>query len=234
MILRKRLVFEHINRGPRDNAFLHRRREICLADDAAACTVHEAYAFLHPTHLLHRDHAACLLCQRHMHGDEIRRCKDIIERADGHAERLGPLFINIGIVSDHVHLKGKRTLRHTAPDASHADDAEGLAAELHADISLAVPAARVHRRVSRGDVARQREHHCHRMLRRCDRIASGGVDDDDAALRRRLYIDVVNANAGAPDDLQTICAFKHIRRHLRRRAHHESIVAADNLYEFLM
>ncbi len=56
--------------------------------------------------------------------------------------------------------------------------------------------------VRRRDVARQRQHQADRVLRGGDGVALGGVDDDDAALGRRLDVDVVDADAGAADDQQ--------------------------------
>ena len=72
------------------------------------------------------------------------------------------------------------------------------------------------------------------MLRRGDRIAARRVDDDDAALRCCLYINVVHTDASAPDDLQFSRAFQDIRRYLRRRAHHQRIIVSDHVQQFLM
>ena len=234
MILREGLALEHIDCRTRDDPILDRCRQITFVDNAAARAVDEAHALLHLTQLRHRDHAARLLRQRHMYRDKVRRCKDVVERPDGHAECLCTLLIDVRVIRNDVHVESERTLCNAAADASHADDAERLAAQLHADERLAIPRPRVHRRIRRRNLACEREHHRHRVFRRSDCIAARRVDDNDPALRRRLYVDVVHADTCASDDLEFIRTCNHIRRYLRRGAHHERIVVADDLHEFLM
>ena len=234
MILRERLALEHVDRRPRNDPILDCRRQITFVDNAAARPVDETHALLHLTQLWHRDHAARLLRQRHMYRDKVRRRKDIVERPYSHAECLCTFLIDVRIIRNDVHIKGKCTLCNATADAPHANDAERLAAQLHTDERLAIPRARVHRRIRRWDLACKREHHRHCVLRRGNCIATRRVDDNDPALRRRLYVDVVHADTCASNDLEFIGAREHIRRHLRRRAHHESIVVTDDLHEFLM
>ena len=151
-----------------------------------------------------------------------------------YAEGFCPLLVDVRVIGDHIHVEGEGALRDAAADAPHADNAERLAAQLDADVCLAVPLPRVHGRVRRRDVARHGEHHRDRMLRRGDRIAARRVDDDDAALRRRLYVNVVHTDAGAPNDLQFSRTFQDIRRDLRRRAHHQRVIVSDHIQQFLM
>ena len=234
MILRERLALEHIDCRPRDDPILDRRRQIAFVDNAAARAVDETHGLLHLTQLRHRDHAARLLRQRHMYRDKVRRCKDVVERSDSHAECLCTLLIDVRVIRNDVHIKGERTLCNTAADTPHADHTERLAAQLHTHERLAIPRARVHRRIRRRDLACEREHHCHCVLRCGDCIAARRVDDNDPALRRRLYVDVVHADTCASDNLELIRTCNHIRRYLRRRAHHERVVVADDLHQFLV
>ena len=169
-----------------------------------------------------------------MYCDKVCRRKDVVERPDGHTECLCTLLIDVRVIRNDVHVESERTLRNAAADTSHADHAKGLAAQLHTDERLAIPRPRVHRRIRRRNLACEREHHRHRVLRRGDCIAARRVDDNDTALRRRLYVDVVHADTCASDDLEFIGAREHIRRHLRRGAHHERIVVTDDLHEFLV
>ena len=54
------------------------------------------------------------------------------------------------------------------------------------------------------DVAREREQHGDRVLGGGDVAAAGRVHDHDAALGRRVDVDVVDADAGAADDAQRV------------------------------
>ena len=233
-VLREWLALKDVDRRPRDDPLAHGLSEIVLVDDAAARAVYEANALLHPPHLCHGDHAARLLRERHVHRDEVRLRDDVVERPDGHAECLCPLLVDVWVIGDHIHVEGEGALRDAAADTPHADDAERLAAQLNADVCLAVPLPRVHGRVCRRDVARHGEHHRDRVLRRGDRISARRVDDDDAALRCCLYVNVVHTDAGAPNDLQFPRTFQDIRRYLRRRAHHQRVIVSDHVQQFLM
>ena len=214
MIRRHWFLFEYVDRRPSNEPLAHCRSEICLVDDAAARTVDETHPLFHAPHFLHGNHAARLLRERHMDSDEVGFFYNIVEQTDRHAERLCTLFVDIGIVGDDVHVKGEGALCNAAADASHADDAERLAAQLDTDIRLAVPLPPLHGLIRRRDIARHREHHRHRVLRRRNRIAARRVDDDNAAFGRRLHIDVVNADTRPADDLQIFRARDHVRRHL--------------------
>ena len=66
----------------------------------------------------------------------------------------------------------------------------------------ALPLAALERRVGRGDVARAGEQQADRELGGADDVGRRGVDDHDAGRRRRRDVDVVEADAGAGDDLE--------------------------------
>src|ERR1700730_16810615 len=52
------------------------------------------------------------------------------------------------------------------------------------------------------------------MLGRGDRMAERRIHHDDAPGRRRGDVDVVDADAGAPDHLQAFCLLQDLGRHL--------------------
>ena len=58
------------------------------------------------------------------------------------------------------------------------------------------------------------------MLRGGNSISAGGVQDDDAAARGCLNIDIVHADSGAPDHAQSHTGIQDLRRHF--------CLAADN------
>ena len=180
-----RLAREDVDRRSRDMPRLHGVSEILLVDDAAARAVDEAHALLHACDRILVEHVLRILVQRHVHRDEVRLLDHLVERADRDAHRLGALLVDVRIVADDVHIEGERTLGDARADAPHADDAERLAAQLDADVLLAVPLPLLHRLVGDGNVTAHRKHHRHRMLRRRNRVAAWRVDDDDTARRRR-------------------------------------------------
>ena len=59
----------------------------------------------------------------------------------------------------------------------------------------------------------------------------GCVRDDDAAPRRGGDIDVVDADAGAPDHLQELRPLEHVRSQLSRRTDDDRVAVGDRLLE---
>ena len=54
-------------------------RQRLRIDDRTAGCIDEDCSLFHKSDLLPADQAACLLCQRRMHGDNIRLCTDFIK-----------------------------------------------------------------------------------------------------------------------------------------------------------
>src|SRR5690606_20187226 len=95
-------------------------------------------------------------------------------------------------------------------DAAEADDADGLAEDLDAVELAALPGALTQGRVGGGDLTGGGQH-------QGDRVLGGGVDvggrrvhDHHAALGGRGHVDVVEADAGARDDLQLLARLEHL------------------------
>ena len=65
------------------------------------------------------------------------------------------------------------------------------------------------------------------MLRRSDSVAKRRVHDDNALRRRRVKVDVVDADPGAADDLHIRRLLQDVGRDLGRRAHDQAVVFAD-------
>ena len=65
------------------------------------------------------------------------------------------------------------------------------------------------------------------MLRRRDGVAAGRVHDHDAPLRGGLDVDVVDADAGAPDDLQPGRRRQGLRGHLGLAPDDQRVEFAD-------
>ena len=72
------------------------------------------------------------------------------------------------------------------------------------------------------------------MLRGRDRIAEGGVHHDHAARGRGRNVDVVDADAGAADDLQFRRVFEQFRGDFGGRADRKAVIVADDPGEFVL
>ena len=119
-------------------------------------------------------------------------------------------------------------------DVAAADDAERLAGQLDAHEAVLFPFARLGRGVGRRDLAGEREHQRDGMLGGGDRIAEGRVHHDDAARRRGGNVDVVDADAGAADDLQLRRALEQLGGDLGRGADRQAVIVADDLGELVL
>ena len=106
------------------------------------------------------------------------------------------------VVGDDVHAEADRASRDLLADPAEAEHAERLPLELDPTPLRPLPATLLERRVRLRDVAGERHHQPDGLLGGRDDGRLGRVRDDDAPPRRRLDIDVVDADAGAPDHLQ--------------------------------
>ena len=73
-----------------------------------------------------------------------------------------------------------------------------------------------------------REHQGDGVLGRGDGVAERRVHDHDAVRGRRLDVDIVDADAGAADDLELLGLGQHLGRDLGRRADGQALVVADD------
>ena len=87
-------------------------------------------------------------------------------------------------------------------DPAEADDADGLLVELDAGVLRPLPLAVAQRGVRRADVAGGGEQQGDGELGGADDVGGRRVDDHDAGLGGGPDVDVVEADAGAGDDLE--------------------------------
>src|SRR5690606_32795817 len=113
------------------------------------------------------------------------------------------------------------------------DQAQRLGIELDADEAVLLPASGLGRRVGRRDRAGGGQHQRDRMLGRRDRVAERRVHDNDALRRRGGNVDVVDADAGAPDNLQALRRGDDAGRDLGGRTYREALVITDDFEQLL-
>jgi len=71
------------------------------------------------------------------------------------------------------------------------------------------------------------------MLGGGDRVAEGRVHHDDAPRGCRLDVDVVDADARSPDDLELLGRGDDLRGGLGRGSHGETVVGTDDFFELV-
>ena len=79
---------------------------------------------------------------------------------------------------------------------------------------------------------RQGEHHRNGVFGSGDGIAEGRIHHHHTTRRGAGDIHIINANAGAPDNLQARCDFQHFPRHLGGGTHRQAIIIANNGAQF--
>ena len=228
----RRLLLEDVQRGAADLSAVERRGKGRIVDQLAAGRVDDADALLRLGKALGVDHVPRLRRHRQMQGEVVGRGKDFVERAELGADLRSQLRRDERVVRDDLHLEGSRAGGDLLSDAAEADDAERLAAELAAGKLLLLPLVRLHRRVGRRQMARQREQLAHRQLRDADAVGARRVHHDDAACAGGVQVDVVHARAGARDHAQRRRGGDDLASHLRRAAHDQRVGVGDGGQQF--
>ena len=231
-VLPRRLLDEHIDRGAGDLAAVERGGEVLLDDEPAARAVDDAHAALHLRDRRGVDDVAGRVGQRRVQRDEIGAAQQLVERDALDAEFDGAFRRQERVVGDDAHLQPLRAVGDDRADIAAADDAERLAGQLDPHEARFLPLAGLRRAIGGRDLAGQREHHRDRVLGGGDRVAVGRVHDDDAALGRRRHVDIVDADAGAPDDFQRVRGGEQLGRDLGRRAHRQPVITGDAAAQF--
>ena len=189
---------------------VHQRR---LVHEAAARKVHDAHALAADGQAAGADHAAGLLVERHVQGDEVALGEQRVQRVfplDLLRQLPRVLDGDHRVVADDVHAQMHGGIGHQHADGAQTDHAQRLAAQLRADEGLL---ALLHGLFHRGALALERA----RPLDAAHDVAAGEqhagqyhlgdgvgvrarrVEHADALLAARVHRNVVVARAGAGD-----------------------------------
>ena len=228
------LLAEHVDRGAGDHAALDRLVQRLLVHERAARGVDEVGARLHARELLAADQPARLLVQRGVQRHEVGLLQQRLERDQLDADRGGALAGDERVVGDDAHLEGARTLGHARADAPEADDAERVPGQFDALQLAALPAALAQRGVALRHVARDGEQQRQRVLDGGDGVGQWRVDDDHAARRRRLEVDVVDAHPGAADHRELRGGLDHALGDAGLAAHDDAGHVGHGCDEFVL
>jgi hypothetical protein len=234
-VLGEGLGGEDVERRAADLAGLQPRHQRVEVYQLAAGAIDDPHPVLHRRDRLGADQADRLRRLRHVDGDHVGPPVEVLEALRAlDAELLEALGGDELVEGDDVHLEALGALGDQLADAAEADDADRLAVELGALVLGPVPAAVDERAVRLRDVAEEGQHQGDGVLGGGDRVRFGRVGDDDAAPGGGRNVDVVDPGAGAADHLQVRRPFDQLRRHLRRRADQDRVVAADLLGQLLV
>ncbi len=157
-----------------------------------------------------------------MDGEEVGAAHELLDRRDEiDAELAGAIGAHVGVVGHELHAERVGPLRDEHTDATEADDAERLVVQLDALPPGAVPLAGPEVAVGLRHVAGLGEQQRDGVLRRRQHVGLRRVHDHDAAAGGRLDVDVVEADAGAPDDDELVGRLEDLGGDLRGAADHE-------------
>mmetsp|Transcript_113878 Transcript_113878/g.317066 ORF Transcript_113878/g.317066 Transcript_113878/m.317066 type:complete len:383 (+) Transcript_113878:278-1426(+) len=157
------------------------------------------------------DHAPRLLREQHRDAHDVRPLENFLQghltTADG---RRGKCLLLPSRPAEHLsRTEGAEELGCAHPNVAEADDADDLAAQLHASCGVHPTACSECPLCSR-DLAVHRQHQADGQLRDRGRGVVRGVDDGNATARAGLVIDVVGPDEGHREDL----ALRMLRKHL--------------------
>ncbi len=152
------------------------------------------------------------LVQRDLGDGEFRLNGDDVIRQDPHSEGDGPLG------------QGQA-------DPAGPDQAEGLSIELRAVKGLFLPLVLLHGHVGPADLADRSQHEAEGVLGHGDGGGRRGVGDLDVFFLGRGRVDVVQADAGPDDDLQSGGGFDHRPGDLARAADDDGVESGNRLDE---
>ncbi len=229
-IVAQRLLGEDVERRAGEAPGLEGLVERLLVDHAAAGAVDQHGPGLHRGDARGVEKVLGLVGERHVERHHVGAPEELLEGEGLHVEPAHEARIEHRIVGHHLHVEGLSAPGHLLADTAEPDDPEGLALELGAHESLAVPFLGLERAVGRRDVARQRQEQGEGVLGGREQVGRRRVDHQDAELGRRVDVDVVDADAGAADDPEPrMTGGEHVGSHLGAASHHQGVVAADDL-----
>ena len=162
-----------------------------------------------------------------VHRDDIRPLQQFFQRHIAHPDLGFQTGHREHVIGQHLHAQRPGHAAQFLTDAAEADDAQGLAEDLHAvGKGFLFPFVLLHGVSRRGNKPAAGENMRHGQFGHRPGGGPGGVADGDAVFLGVVHVDVVHAHA-APDDELQIRVFGLIdvtRSHLCGRAHHQRVV----------
>ena len=162
-----------------------------------------------------------------MDGDEVRLRQQLVEGHQLHAELGGAGGGDVGVVGEDLGVEALEAGGDQGADAAQADDADLLLEEFDAGVLGALPFAVLQGGAGLRDVAGKAQDVAHGEFGGGDDVRRRGVDHHDTGLRGGLDVDVVQADAGAGDDLQVLGRGNGLGVHLGGGADQDGVNVRD-------
>jgi len=205
-----------------------------LIDYAPACAIDDPDSILHHGDRLFVHHVASFLDEGGMHRDDIGNSKEFLEggRIDTH---LGsPLPRDERVIPDDVHAHGLRPLGDFPPDPAKSHDAKCLFIQFDSHELRPLPLLLLQRGIGLRDVPGEGEHHRHGVLGCGKSISLGRIRHDDALLRGRFHVDIINTCPCTADEPEPPPSIDDPCGYIRAAPHDESIILPDYLHELIL
>jgi hypothetical protein len=212
---------KHVDGGAGEMAALQRVGQRVDVHHGAARGVDEVGARLHGGELGAADQVFRLRRLGHVQGDDIALAEQGGELGDG--ARVAEREPAGDVVVEHAHAQVLGEDAELRADVAVADDAERLAAHLDAALGALGPAAAVHERAFPRDAAQQHDGLAEHELGDAAGVGVGGVEDRDAALRRRREVHLVGPDAEAADGGELWRRRQHLLGQFGARADAEEV-----------
>ena len=229
-----RLDFEHVKAGTGDMAGLDGFGKSCLIHQTAAGAVDDAHALLGLGKRFLAENAAGLVGHRHMQGDEIGLGQQLVELDLVDAHFLRPLLRQEGVIGNDMHLQADGARADDGADIAGTDDAERLAGDLDAHEFRLFPLAGLRGGVGGGSwraTANISAMACSAVVME---LPNGVFMTMIPRLRGGRNIDIVDADAGAADDLEIGRSRDQLFGRLGGRADGQTIIIADDFEQLFL
>ena len=162
-----------------------------------------------------------------MDGDEVRLREQLVQGHQLHAELGGAGGGDVGVVREDLGVEALQAGGHQGADTAQADDADLLLEEFDAGVLGALPLAVLEGGAGLRDVAGEAQDVAHGEFGGGDDVGRRGVDHHDTGLGGGLDVHVVQADAGAGDDLQVLRGGDGLGVHLGGGADQDGVDVGD-------
>src|SRR6202167_1210663 len=198
-------------------------------NDRAAAVIDQVGAALHQAEFSLSDHAMRGRRFRNMKADNVALSQQTLKAFD----RLGIAVAKpVGvIVVDHLHAHAFGKGRELRSDIAVADNSERSAAHLMAVGCRFIPAALVSGRGTRENPPKQHDDLADHQFRDAAGVGEWRIEDRNAALTRRIQIDLVGSDAEAANCDQAVGTGESLVGELCSGANAEKVAPLDSLKE---
>ena len=179
-------------------------------DKLSAAGVDDHHAAFHAGDRGLVDEVLRLVGERAVERDDVRTAVEFVERDVGDARLAGENAVGVGVVGQNFHAESEQDADDDAGDLARADHPDGLAVHIESHESLQREVAVARAPACARDLAVEREHHRHRVLRDGMGRIGGYAHDGDVEGPRGFQVDVVVTGTAQRQQSHAVaCQFAH-------------------------